>query len=114
RSGALTVTKENKYISLNLPSDLCEPIELTDSISQGFDIKPRKAFKSKARLMLVFDNESEIRTLNADFNNLSRLHTKGVIVTAKGNEADFVSRYFTFQSGLHEDSVTGSAHTTLI
>src|SRR5690606_12592508 len=52
--------------------------------------------------------------LNADFNNLSRLPTKGVIVTAKGDEADFVSRYFTFQSGLHEDPVTGSAHTTLI
>jgi len=114
RSGVLTVTKENKYISLNLPSDLCEPTELTDLISQGFDIKPQKAFKSKTRLMLVFGNETEIRTLKADFNNLSRLPTKGVIVTAKGDEADFVSRYFTFQSGLHEDPVTGSAHTTLI
>jgi predicted PhzF superfamily epimerase YddE/YHI9 len=36
-----------------------------------------------------------------------------VIVTAKGNNVDFVSRFFAPQSGVNEDPVTGSAHTTL-
>ena len=38
---------------------------------------------------------------------------RGVIVTAKGDTVDFVSRFFAPQSGIPEDHVTGSAHTTL-
>jgi predicted PhzF superfamily epimerase YddE/YHI9 len=34
-------------------------------------------------------------------------------VTAPGDESDFVSRFFAPQSGIDEDPVTGSAHTTL-
>lgn len=112
--GTLTVTKEGEYIALNLPTDPCERTELTETMIQSFNIKPQAAFKSKVRMMFLFANESAIQNLSVDFNNLSDLQTKGVIVTAKGNEVDFVSRYFTFQSGLHEDPVTGSAHTTLI
>ena len=40
--------------------------------------------------------------------------SKSGIVTAKGDEVDFVSRFFGPQSGINEDPVTGSAHTTLI
>lgn len=43
----------------------------------------------------------------------SRLKARGMIVTAKGNTTDFVSRFFGPQSGILEDPVTGSAHTTL-
>ena len=38
----------------------------------------------------------------------------GVIVTAKGTHNDFVSRFFTPQSSIFEDSVTGSSHCSLI
>ena len=38
----------------------------------------------------------------------------GVIVTAPGNEVDFVSRYFTPNTTIPEDPVTGSAHCTLV
>ena len=38
---------------------------------------------------------------------------RGVIVTAPGKDVDFVSRFFGPQSGVNEDPVTGSAHTTL-
>ncbi len=37
----------------------------------------------------------------------------GVIVTAPGEQVDFVSRCFAPQSGIPEDPVTGSAHTSL-
>jgi predicted PhzF superfamily epimerase YddE/YHI9 len=36
-----------------------------------------------------------------------------VIITAKAGKVDFVSRFFAPQSGIPEDPVTGSAHTTL-
>ena len=38
---------------------------------------------------------------------------RGIIVTAPGTDVDFVSRFFGPQSGVDEDPVTGSAHTTL-
>jgi predicted PhzF superfamily epimerase YddE/YHI9 len=38
----------------------------------------------------------------------------GVIVTAPGEEVDFVSRFFTPQATIFEDPVTGSAHCSLI
>ncbi|HBX65202.1 MAG TPA: isomerase, partial [Balneolaceae bacterium] len=34
-----------------------------------------------------------------------------IIVTAPGDEVDFVSRFFAPQAGIDEDPVTGSAHT---
>jgi predicted PhzF superfamily epimerase YddE/YHI9 len=37
-----------------------------------------------------------------------------VIVTAPGNDCDFVSRFFAPAKGVPEDPVTGSAHCTLI
>ena len=45
---------------------------------------------------------------------LARLPVRGVIVSAQGNDVDFISRFFAPQCGIPEDPVTGSAHTTLI
>ena len=38
----------------------------------------------------------------------------GVIATAKGENCDFVSRFFTPRASVFEDPVTGSAHCTLV
>jgi predicted PhzF superfamily epimerase YddE/YHI9 len=42
------------------------------------------------------------------------LDSLGVIVTARGEREDFVSRFFAPKVGVPEDPVTGSAHSTLI
>jgi predicted PhzF superfamily epimerase YddE/YHI9 len=44
---------------------------------------------------------------------ISQIPCRGVIVTAKGDKVDFVSRFFGPRVGVTEDPVTGSAHTTL-
>ena len=36
-----------------------------------------------------------------------------MIISARGNEVDFVSRFFAPRYGINEDPVTGSAHTLL-
>ena len=46
--------------------------------------------------------------------NQINLDPGGIIVTAPGNEVDFVSRFFTPQASIFEDPVTGSAHCSLI
>ncbi len=113
RSGALTVTKEGELLVLNFPSDQFQPIELSSEIIGCFDMVPTAAFKGKTDYLLVFGSEEEIERAVPVYDTISKLKARGVIITAKGKEVDFVSRFFAPQSGVNEDPVTGSAHTTL-
>lgn len=113
RSGALTVTKNGALLTLNFPTDVFKPIALTEEITGCFDTKPTLAFKGKTDYMLVFDKEEEIRNMTPALDKMAKLAVRGVIVTAKGDKVDFVSRFFAPQSGINEDPVTGSAYTTL-
>lgn len=113
RSGALTVTRNGELLTLNFPADTFVQIELSDEITNCFDIKPQSAFKGKTDYLLVFDREDEIRRITPALDIISKLKARGVIVTAKGENVDFVSRFFAPQVGVNEDHVTGSAHTTL-
>ena len=113
RSGNLNVSKQGNYLTLNFPTDVFEPINLFNELTIGFDIKPIEALKGKTDYLLVFENENQIKNINPNFEKISKLKGRGVIVTSKGDNVDFVSRFFAPQSGINEDPVTGSAHTTL-
>lgn len=113
RSGDLTVTKQDESLTLNFPTDIFEEITLSASLKSGFDIMPLRALKGKTDYVLVFDRESQVKNMQPNLSNIAKLDGRGVIATAKGDEADFVSRFFAPQSGIDEDPVTGSAHTTL-
>ena len=54
-----------------------------------------------------------IERLSPDMQRLKQLPGRGVAVTAKGDDVDFVSRWFGPKVGVEEDPVTGSAHTSL-
>ena len=45
---------------------------------------------------------------------LGTLDRRAVVVTARGESADFVSRCFAPRLGVDEDQVTGSAHCELV
>ena len=113
RSGSLIVTRNDEHLTMNFPSDVFESIELTDNITAGFNIKPGLAFKGKTDYLLIYDTEDQIKQLSPNLEIISKLAGRGVIVSAKGDKVDFVSRFFAPQSGINEDPVTGSAHTTL-
>jgi len=113
RSGTLTVSKKEDLLTLDFPTDSIKEIEITKVLSDGFNIKPLKAFKGKTDYMLIYENETQIRSIIPDFDHISKLDARGIIVTAKGDTVDFVSRFFAPQSGVNEDPVTGSAHTSL-
>lgn len=113
RSGKLNVRKQGDHLTLNFPTDVFEKVELTNDLISGFNVKPTEAYKGKTDHMLVFENEEEIKTIIPDLEKIAKMDGRGVIITAKGNNVDFVSRFFAPQSGINEDPVTGSAHTTL-
>lgn len=114
RSGKLTVTKAGDLLTMNFPSDVFSEVELTKELTVGFNIKPKTAYKGKTDYMLVYDTEKEITDIVPDFNLINEVQARGIIVTAKGDNVDFVSRFFAPQVDVNEDPVTGSAHTTLI
>jgi predicted PhzF superfamily epimerase YddE/YHI9 len=62
----------------------------------------------------VYGTEEEVRALKPDMAGLMDIDRFAVIVTAPGNDCDFVSRFFAPAKGVPEDPVTGSAHCTLI
>jgi predicted PhzF superfamily epimerase YddE/YHI9 len=64
--------------------------------------------------LFVYDSESDVKAITPDFNALKKVDAHAVIVTAKGDTSDFVSRFFAPSVGVDEDPVTGSAHCTLI
>lgn len=113
RSGALPVTQKGELLTLNFPTDVYAPVELSAELLDCFTTKPRLAFKGKTDYMLVFNTQDEIENITPLLDNIAKLKGRGVIVTAKGNTVDFVSRFFAPQAGIDEDPVTGSAHTTL-
>lgn len=114
RSGTLTVTRNGAWLTLNFPADLLQEVPLTEQLKSCFDLEPRLAFKGKTDYMLVFDAADEIIKLRPDSGAITLLDARGVIATAPGQTTDFVSRFFAPQSGIPEDPVTGSAHTSLV
>ncbi|MDR1054854.1 MAG: PhzF family phenazine biosynthesis protein [Prevotellaceae bacterium] len=113
RNGELTVSRQGKLLTLNFPTDVFEEVKPEDNAADSFNIKPRAIYKGKTDYMFVFEKEEDIANIIPDYSVISKLDVRGIIVTAKGNEVDFVSRFFGPQSGINEDPVTGSAHTTL-
>jgi predicted PhzF superfamily epimerase YddE/YHI9 len=63
--------------------------------------------------MLVYTTQQEIMQIQPDMHLLARTNVRGTIITAPGDEVDFVSRFFAPRVGVPEDPVTGSAHTSL-
>ncbi|MBU1718121.1 MAG: PhzF family phenazine biosynthesis protein [Bacteroidetes bacterium] len=114
KSGNLIVRRQDDFLTMNFPTDIVEHIDLFSDLTAGFNQKPIEALKGKTDYLLVFENETEIMSIIPDFDKISKLNARGIIVTSKGDKVDFVSRFFAPQSGVNEDPVTGSAHTTLI
>ena len=114
-SGYLTVLMEDNLYHLNFPSRMPIASDLPEIVKKALNLLPKEVYKSRD-YVLVYDTEDEIKNIKIDrriFDQIN-LDPGGVIVTAKGNNSDFVSRFFTPQASILEDPVTGSAHCSLI
>ena len=113
-SGILTVKKVEDKLQLDFPADFAQEIDPIEAFTEAFGIKPLKTLKGRTDYMLLFDSEETILDFQPNIQLLLSTNARGIMVTAKGNEVDFVSRFFAPSVGVNEDPVTGSAHTTLI
>lgn len=113
RSGPLTVAKSGDTLTLNFPIDSLKEVDSIPELEEGLGVKSLKTFKGKTDYMLVYENEDQIQHMSPNFKMIGKVEARGIIVTAKGKQVDFVSRFYGPQSGMDEDPVTGSAHTSL-
>jgi PhzF family phenazine biosynthesis protein len=113
RSGTLKTRKNNDKLTLDFPVDKYHKVEPQIKLFESIGIDANECYLGKTDYMLVYNSEEEIKNMKPDFGKMAKLDARGVIVTAKGNEVDFVSRFFGPKVGINEDPVTGSAHTTL-
>ena len=114
KSGQLRVRRNQEKITLDFPADEPEKIPDLELIDKALGIKSSKVFKSRFDYMVVLESQSYIETLKPDLTLINKLPGRGLIVTAKGDNVDFVSRCFFPQSGIDEDPVTGSAHVVMV
>jgi len=113
KSGRLSVEIKEDLLFLDLPSRKPLPCPGPDGLASILDSAPSHVLSSRD-LMVVFDDENAVRTLDPDLDRVAKLDSFGLIVTAPGRNSDFVSRFFAPGAGIPEDPVTGSAHCTLI
>ena len=114
-SGTLKVTVQDKLLTLDFPSRMPLPCDAPDIILNAFQSKPLETLKSRD-YVLVYENENLIREMQPKQQLLDQVNLDpgGIIITAPGDDSDFVSRFFTPQASIFEDPVTGSAHCSLI
>ena len=116
KSGVLSVEKKDGMFFLDFPTDMLSEVtdEQNEMLSKCIGMKPLEAYKGRTDYLVIVANESAVKNLKPDFNATKALNARGLIVSAKGDSVDFVSRFFAPQIGVDEDPVTGSAHTSLI
>jgi PhzF family phenazine biosynthesis protein len=112
KSGPLAVARSELVFTLDFPSRPPAPCAVPEALACGLGKAPLQVLKARD-YFAVFEKEEDVRFLKPDFTALGTLDEK-VIVTAPGNNCDFVSRFFAPTAGVPEDPVTGSAHCTLI
>ena len=120
-SGMMAVTREDNLLYLDFPSRPVAPCPMYQSFKSAFGITPIAAYKA-ADFLVYVDSAEVLQSISPDFELLKHIKADagldddsfGIIVTAKGNDCDFVSRFFAPNAGIAEDPVTGRAHSSLI
>jgi PhzF family phenazine biosynthesis protein len=112
-SGELFVSCDQRGICMDLPAHAIHDTDIHPAIGEALNGIPSAAYMAPS-WVYVFDSEDQVRALAPDFRALLVASDLPVIVTAPGDEVDFVSRFFGPQVGVDEDPVTGSAHCALV
>lgn len=112
-SGPLSVSRDGDLLTLDFPLQKAEPVATPENLAAALGAEPLEVLAADDWLIRL-DSEETVRNLQPDLSLLRKVDRRAVIVTAAGNDCDFVSRFFAPKYGIDEDPVTGSAHTKLI
>ena len=114
RTKSFNVSYKNGWFILDFPKYSTQQISsniLLNNILDSYDIK--YIGLSNNVIIVEFTHAIDIKLFNPNLALIKQLPYRAIIITAKDNEYDFVSRYFAPSVGIDEDPVCGSAHCRL-
>ncbi len=113
-SGELFGEFNDGWYTLNFPLYEHEAIQAPKILLEVINAVPLYTSFVNNRYFMEFDSETTLRALEPDLYKLKQISCRALITTAKGDNVDFVSRYFAPIAGIDEDPVCASAHCWLI
>ena len=113
RSGLLTAQRAGNWIEMDFPAKPEVQTAAPEGLVEALGATPKYVGKNAFDYIVELDSEEAVRALRPNFSVLEKILVRGVIVTSRGTDYDFVSRFFAPASGINEDPVTGSAHCCL-
>ena len=113
-SGELRVKKTDTGYEMDFPADFSTLETSVDNlVKEVLGFAPIEIRRGKDDIIAIVSSQKEIENLHPNFAPLKLMNARGIIVTARGEDVDFVSRCFFPEAGIEEDPVTGSAHTVM-
>lgn len=115
RSGRLTVERAADGYAMSLP--VAEELTVTSAPellgALGADDSDAEVLLAGESHIVVLTGETDVRSLDPDFEALAAASGELVCVTAPAREYDFIVRVFAPNVGIDEDPATGSAQCML-
>ncbi len=115
KGGDLLVSKEGEWIRMNFPAYPITKIETPPSFQTSLGFQPIETYSSSYGWIIgIGKSEQEILASRPNFEQMKTNGLGHVMITAPGNNTDFVVRCFAPLAGINEDPVTGSAQCALV
>jgi PhzF family phenazine biosynthesis protein len=112
--GVLKAAAADGMYMLDFPSSMPQACEVPDKLLHSLGISNAVEILKSRDYFVILPNEEAIKNVDPDYTLMKELDTIGVIIIAKGQSADVVSRCFYPGLGIQEDPVTGSAHCNIV
>ena len=115
RTGMLRVsTDDDGRVAITLPAASAKPCVTPGGLAEALGATILQVGANGAQYFAVLESAAAVARVAPDMDALMRLDRDGLVVTARSDDCDFVSRAFAPKEGLPEDPVCGSAHLALV
>jgi PhzF family phenazine biosynthesis protein len=112
--GILKASAKDGIYTLDFPARMPQPCPVPDQLLKSLGVSTVVEVLRSRDYFVVVPDEEAVKNAEPDYTLMKELDTIGVIITAKGQTADVVSRCFYPGAGIPEDPVTGSAHCNIV
>jgi PhzF family phenazine biosynthesis protein len=114
-TGTLIVSRlSDRLLAIQLPVVQSRVCPAPAGLGAALGVSFSEVRESDGQYFVLLESEAAVSSVAPDMHRLMQLDRDGVIVTARGDRCDFVSRAFAPKEGLPEDPVCGSAHLSLV
>jgi len=100
KRGSLVALKAAPGIQISLPRDVLRKVDNHQLFEDALNARVNELYKGIDDYLVILDSEDTVKNLEPNFHMLKEIDARGVVVSAKGNNIDFVSRWFGPQTGV--------------